>query len=76
MVIQFAKSVGAQYQLVRPVDWKRFYGLTKKTAVDMRETIRAQLTGVEGDEDLQDAVLIGRYFVEHLAVRLGRGGGT
>ena len=74
MVLQLEKSVGAQYWLVRPVDWKSFYKLTKKTPVEIQETIREQLTGVKDDKDLQDAVLIGRYFVEHLAVRIEQGG--
>ena len=70
MVIQFAQSIGAVYQLVRPVDWKSFYKLTKKTPASVQESIRTQLTGIQGDEDLQDAVLIGKYFVEHVMVRL------
>jgi hypothetical protein len=70
MVMQFAKSIGAVYQLVRPVDWKSFYQLTKKTPEPIKDTIRTQLTGVQGDGDLQDAILIGRYFVEHVYVRM------
>lgn len=70
MVMQFAKSIGAVYQLVRPVDWKSFYKLTKKTPEHIQDTIRTQLTGIQGDEDLQDAILIGRYFVEHVCVRM------
>jgi len=73
MVIQFSKSIGAQYQLVRPVDWKSFYKLTKKTPANIQETIRTQLTDIQSDKDLQDAVLIGRYFVEHLSARLELG---
>ena len=70
MVIQFSKSIGAQYKLIRPIDWKSFYGLTKKTPANIQDTTREQITGIQADRDLQDAVLIGKYFVEHLSVRL------
>ena len=70
MVIQFSKSIRATYQLIRPVDWKTFYSLTKKTPAEIQDTIRTQLTGIQGDEDLQDAILIGRYFIEHVMARI------
>lgn len=70
MVIQYSKSIGAQYQLIRPVDWKTFYSLTNKTSAEIQDTIRTQLTGIQGDEDLQDAVLIGKYFIEHISVKM------
>lgn len=70
MVHQFARELGARVVMVRPSDWKRFYRVTKTTAPAIRKQIRRQVAGFEGNEDMQDAVLIGRYWIEH--VRVGR----
>jgi hypothetical protein len=68
----FAFSREAEIQLIRPVDWKTFYSLTKKTNGDMQKTIRVKLTEVEADEDIHDAILIGMYFIEHVMLRMER----
>jgi hypothetical protein len=70
MVIQYAKSIHAEYRLIRPVDWKSFYSLTAQTPVQIQETIRTQLSKVKDDRDIQDAILIGRYFIEHMMAGL------
>ena len=64
-IIHLAKTIGAEYKLIRPVDWKPYFKLTKKTSMLMQKSIREELTGVTDSEDIQDAILIGRYFLDH-----------
>lgn len=71
MIIQFANSIGAEYRLIRPVDWKRYWSLTKKTPADLQKRIREEITGVDDDEDIQDAILIGKYYIEYVMVGEG-----
>jgi len=65
-VISYAERIGAYWRLIRPVDWKTFYGLTKLTPIALQQEIREQLTGVKDDEHIQDAILIGQYFRDHV----------
>lgn len=66
MIALIAEACKAEFVTIRPVDWKGFYSLTKKTPVKIQETIRAQLTGGVLDEDEQDAILIGMYYIDHV----------
>ena len=68
MIALMAQAMEAKLVLIRPVDWKSFYELTKKTPPKIQETIRAQLTGGVLDEDIQDAILIGTYYIDHVMV--------
>jgi len=68
MIALMAQAMEAELVLVRPVDWKSFYELTKRTPAKIQETIRAQLTGGVLDEDVQDAILIGTYYIDHVMV--------
>jgi hypothetical protein len=70
MVIQFAKSIEVKYQLIRPVDWKSFYDVTKRTPEAIQDILRAELTGVNNDRDLQDAIFIGMYFIDRVMLRM------
>lgn len=67
-IIQLAESLGAEYELIRPVKWKTFYGLVKNTPAAIQKEIREKITGIKDDEDLQDAIMIGRYFIDHKLV--------
>jgi len=71
MIALMAQAMEADFKLIRPVDWKSFYELTKKTPPSIQETIRAQLTGGVLDEDIQDAILIGTYYIDHVMVGAG-----
>lgn len=57
----FAELKKAKVILVRPVDWKGFYEVDRRTSAELQEQYRSQLTGIEGPADVQDAVLIGMY---------------
>jgi len=68
MVALISQVMEAELVLVRPVDWKTFYSLTIKTPARIQAEIRAQLTGGVLDEDEQDAILIGTYYIDHVLV--------
>jgi hypothetical protein len=68
MVIQYAKTIRTEYRLIRPLDWKGFYNLTKNTSELIQKRIREQLTGFTDDEHLQDAALLGIYYIDHVMV--------
>jgi len=71
MISLIAQALEAEFVLVRPVDWKSFYSLTKRTPARIQEEIRAHLTGGVLDEDIQDAIMIGRYYIDHVLVERG-----
>ncbi|MBN2323820.1 MAG: hypothetical protein JXQ30_08795, partial [Spirochaetes bacterium] len=68
MISVIATVLEAEFVLVKPVDWKSFYSLTKDTPETIRETIRAHLIGAATDPDIQDAILIGRYYIDHAMI--------
>jgi len=68
MVSVIAAALEAEFVLIRPLDWKTFYSLTIKTPANIQETIRSQLTGGIQGEDIQDAILIGTYYIDHVLV--------
>jgi len=65
-IIEFAEINHVEYKLIRPVDWKRYWSLTKRTSETLQQRIRTEITEVEGSEDIQDAILIGKYYIEHV----------
>jgi hypothetical protein len=71
MISLMAQALKAELVLIRPVDWKSVYSLTKKTPPRIQEEIRAHLTGGVLDEDEQDAILIGTYYIDHVLVEAG-----
>jgi len=71
MVIQFADSINAEYRLIRPVDWKTYWSLTKNTPEELQHIIRTEITQVADNEDVQDAILIGKYYIEHVKLLEG-----
>jgi hypothetical protein len=52
------------------MDWKTYYDLTKKTPVNLQEMIRTEITGGVHDEDIQEAILIGRYFIDKILLEV------
>jgi len=65
----FAGYVGAEFQLVRPVDWKSSIGLTKRNPPAVHDAIRAELMQYSENEDVQDAIMIGQYYLKNIAVK-------
>jgi len=64
IVASFAGYIGAKFKLVRPVDWKTSFGLTKKNPTEIHEAIRAELLKYSDNEDVQDAIMIGQYYIK------------
>ncbi|MBW1700474.1 MAG: hypothetical protein JRK26_27290 [Deltaproteobacteria bacterium] len=71
IVAAFAGYVGAEFHLVRPVDWKSSIGLTKRNPPAIHESIRAELMQYSDNEDVQDAIMIGQYYLKNFAVKEG-----
>lgn len=71
MISLMAQALEAEFVLIRPVDWKSFYKLTVRTPEELQKEYRIQLTGGVLDEDLQDAILIGMYYIDHVLVEAG-----
>ena len=70
MISVLAAALEAEFVLIRPVDWKSHYSLTKRTTENVQAIIREQLTGGVQDEDIQDAILIGRYYIDNILVEV------
>jgi len=71
MISLLAQALEAELELIRPVDWKSFYRLTKRTPEEIQKEYRIQLTGGVLDEDVQDAILIGTYYIDHVLIERG-----
>lgn len=68
MISLMAQVLEAEIVLIRPLDWKSFYSLTVRTPEELQKEYRIQLTGGVLDEDEQDAILIGTYYIDHVLV--------
>jgi len=69
IIAGFAGYVGAKFQLARPVEWKSAFGLTKRNPPVVRAAIRHKLAGSSKNADVQDAIMIGRYYTDHVLVK-------
>ena len=71
-IIYIADLHKIKYCLIRPIDWQVHHGLTLKNNIyisKLQKQIISNITGVETDDEDEQAILIGLYVIER--ARLG-----
>jgi len=65
-VILVLSLFDTEYKLIKPMHWKKYFGLTSKIVPKVRQEIKNQLCPKNflQKPDIQDAYLMGRYYIE------------